>query len=429
MDVTKLLEQALHAPTVFTDERVFDSQYLPDSLPFREQQFQTLTNYFRSLILGEQPSHLHVILHGPVGVGKTTTMKLFGNKAAEFARIKSRRNLVYVHLNCRRYRRSSYQATKAIITQVIGPMAPRGYSTGELIEKLQHYLELRNIHLLVALDEAEYLISHDIELLNYLLKLKDSASGKNSTLQSYGASVALIVREQHLEMILDPATASSLQHNFIFFPPYTPEQLDVILRERIQAGLKPGTIDHRVRSFIAEIAAAHGGDCRLALEILYRAGKLADEQQSDYILNEHVRLAAASIHQTEKNIIRELSFQHQMILLSLVRLLKRRNEQHQEVTFPDLEEEYGHLCASKDLPQVQKTRTWEIVQDLVRLGLVNKKVAPMRSTTTGRKSKRRRGGRITYLNITGELPLDELEQELDRILKMMRQKVMNREDF
>ncbi len=422
MDVTELLEQALHAPTIFADERVFDAQYLPNTLPFREQQFQTLTNYFRSLIMDKQPSHVHVILHGPVGVGKTTTMKLFGSKAAEFARAKTRRNLVYIHLNCRRYRRSSFQATKAILTQVIGPMAPRGYSTGELIEKLQQYLELRNIHLLVVLDEAEYLISHDVELLNYLLKLKDSSSlNENGKHQTYGASVALIVRDHHVERILDPATASSLQHNFIYFPPYSAEQLDVILKERILLGLKPGAIDPKVRSFIAEIAAAHGGDCRLALEILYRAGKLADEQQSPRILNEHVRLAAASIHQTERNIIRELSFQHQMILLALVNLLKKRKDEHQVVTFPELEEEYAQLCAVNDIPQVQRTRTWEIVQDLARLGLVNKKVGPKMNPNKQGKNKRG-GGRITYLNIPGELPLTDLEQELSKILSLMRRK-------
>lgn len=421
MDVTKLLEQALEAPTVFTDERVFDAQYLPNSLPFREQQFQTLTNYFRSLIMDEQPSHVHVILHGPVGVGKTTTMKLFGTKAAEFARAKSRRNLVYVHLNCRRYRRSSFQATKAIITQVIGPMAPRGYSTGELIERLQKYLELRNIHLLVVLDEAEYLISHDVELLNYLLKLKDSAADEIKSQQTYGASVALIVRDRHIEKILDPGTASSLQHNFIYFPPYSAEQLDVILKDRIKQGLRSGAIEPRVRNFIAEIAAAHGGDCRLALEILYRAGKLADEQQSPSILNEHVRLAAASIHQTERHIIRELSFQHQLILLALVNLLKKRTHERQEVTFPELEDEYVHLCATKDLPHVQRTRTWEIVQDLVRLGLVNKNVGP--KITVGPNGEiKRGGGRITYLSISGELPLGELEQELSKILSLMRRR-------
>ncbi len=366
----ELFERELRKPTVFKNESVFDHSHLPETLPFRENQLRQLIHHYRSLLTESVPSHNHVILYGPVGVGKTTTMRLFGQMALQKSReFSKQRNFRYVHVNCRRYRRSSYQALKAIMTEIWGPMSPRGYSTSELVEMLESVLLKKQMHLLVVLDEAEYLLRHDSDLLNYLIKLKDVSDSCTSLEKNFGVSVSLIVRHQHLESILDDATISSLKRNYIYFPPYDKHQLTEILRLRALKGLKSGVMHERVLEMIAEIAAMKGGDCRLGLELLLRSGKVADEEGSTVITSEHVRTAVMSIYQVEKSIIHSLDETKKKIIHVLISSFNM-DDVLKGVPQEDLWKCYQQFCSKNKISVSSVKQFRKHLQELAKLGLI-----------------------------------------------------------
>ncbi len=402
--IDEILENELKKPSIFRDESIFNQSHLPTSLPFREGQFRQLIQHFRSLLTEESPSHNHIILHGPVGVGKTTTMRLFGRKALKRSKLSSKNHLRYVHLNCRRYRRSSYQALKAILIDIWGPMSPRGYSISELMEMLEKILKKNGLHLLVVLDEAEYLLQHDTDLLNYLIRLEDSFPEADVGLRrkNFGVSVALIVRHQHLENILDSATMSSLKQNFIYFPPYTKYQLVDILRDRVKEGFKSGTVPERILEMIAEIAAMRGGDCRLALELLYRSGKMTDEESLSVITNEMVRKAAVGVYQVEKRLIHSLGKEKKIILYFLVMSLKNQIDFSEPHSLETLWEKYKGNNAIKQLKRMKKKEFIRHVLELSKMGLLSCDVL-----NEGDEA-------AVLVRLPLDLPLTELEWELSK---------------
>ena len=391
--VIQVLERELSKPTVFRNEHVLDHSFLPSSLKFREKQLLLLTHYFRPLLSQETPLHPHIILHGPVGVGKTTTMRVFGSKATKIARNHVGRSLNYVHVNCRRYRGSDYQTLKAILSEIWSPVPPRGYSIGELVEILETQLKKRHLHLLVAIDDAEFLNGSD--LINLLVQLKDNDKKSDTFGSNYGVSVILIVRDGDWIKNVDPTTRSVLRTNLIYFPPYTAGELEVLLKNRAEMALKPRTIDYSIIKIIAQ-HAAETGDCRRAIEILHRAGVLASQECQNSIPRitlEHVNRAIQHIKSHRRSYLplelQNLPKQHKIILFCLFNALD--DPKVNEITLKELKEKYELLIKSNSLIKpIKDTRFWEIIQELVRAGLITKEIRSSR-------------GRVTYLKISDKL--------------------------
>src|SRR3989442_5702522 len=89
----------------------------------------------------------------------------------------------------------------------------------------------------------------------------------------------------------DRSTLSTLQRNVIRLDRYTINQLESILRERVELGFKEGTISEEVVEFIADLAAP-ACDARYAIELVCRAGKYAGTATSREVTAGHVRAAA-----------------------------------------------------------------------------------------------------------------------------------------
>ena len=98
-------------------------------------------------------------------------------------------------------------------------------------------LSLLKLHLLIVLDELNYLIENDRDLIYSLTRLNDDMLNSPQRVSIIG-----IVRDISCINNLDRSTLSTLQRNIIKFNNYSKEQIGDILRYRAEIGLKEGII-------------------------------------------------------------------------------------------------------------------------------------------------------------------------------------------
>ena len=274
------IEDMLKKPSIFLDESKLDINFVPETLIGRDKELSLLSQMFLSLITNPNSISKNVLITGKMGVGKTVTAKVFGRILVNTAK-KRNINIQYIHINCR-IDNSSYKVLIQAIRLLNKNFPRRGYSTRDLLEILSDLLDRQNIHLLIVLDELNYLINKGEDIIYSLTRINDAALNKPQRISIIG-----IVRDLSCLSNLDKATSSTLQRNIILFKPYSKEQTFNILKNRAEISIiKQGFTDE-----IIEMISNHvlqNGDIRDGLNILWKAGKLAESNSLKSITPECV---------------------------------------------------------------------------------------------------------------------------------------------
>jgi cell division control protein 6 len=270
-------------------------------------------------------------------------------------------NLVKVLLvNCRIDR--TLQAIMVKALKSLGQSYPtRGYSFEELLTALIEELRSNRTHLVIAFDEVDSLILADPSALYTITRLREMAPG------SQVFSSILISKTTDYVKKVDLSTLSSLQWNEISLDHYPSGQLADILSSRSEA-FNDGCLNDEAIQFAADVAGQFG-DARYALDLVYRAGKLADDSESPRVLPEHIRSAKASLPpQLRKE---ELSYltTHQKLLLMAVSLLLKKGDST-SVTIGEVEKSYSALCESRNVAAYHHTQVWSDITELSRKGII-----------------------------------------------------------
>ncbi|MCR4335696.1 MAG: AAA family ATPase [archaeon] len=276
-----LFRQSSKEKSVFLDERYLYPEHLPDTLHYRDKEIDSLVYCFDPILKGKKP--LNVFLAGPTGVGKTVSAKFVLKQLEEnFDRSKS------LYLNCFEF--SSRAAILNAIANFAGAALPRrGLATDEIFTKMLESLKKCGFVPIIILDEVDQLLISEInsKLLYDLLRIVEY--GK----QSIG--VVMISNDVSLTSKLDSRIKSSLAEQTIIFNPYTPEQLKAILSERAALAFLGGAYDKDVVNVAAAHAAKLGGDCRVAIESLLKAGRIAERENSGKVSLDNLQQAFGSV--------------------------------------------------------------------------------------------------------------------------------------
>jgi len=317
--------------------------------------------YFQSVVQSASKASQNVILSGPVGTGKTMMAKRLGESLQKKGALYG--NLVkMIHVNCRIER--TLQAVMVKALKSLGQSYPsRGYSFEELLSVLIDELKNNRTHLVIAFDEVDSLVTSDPTALYTITRLREIAQGRQVL------SSLLISKTTDYLKAVDLSTLSSLQWNEIKLEPYISAQLmDIIAsRERMEA-FNDGCIVDSALELAADIAGQYG-DARYALELVYRAGKLADASESPRVLPEHVRAAKASVPPAlSKEELSYLTRHQKLILLSISTLLKKGDSNY--VTMGEVEKSYSALCESMNIGANHHTQVWSDVNELSRKGII-----------------------------------------------------------
>jgi cell division control protein 6 len=372
-----IIAHEMDRPTLFKDESKLFPDHVPTNLVHREPELKALSRVFKVLLESPGSVAQKVTLVGDVGVGKTAVAKRFGSSIESLVKGKGI-NLRYVHVNCYKDR-TLFLVIKKVAQQILPSIPDRGFSAQELFETLWKILEDENIYLLLALDEADFLISASGEKdapLYFLSRVADEYLNRPQRL-----SLILITRNLEFLSGLDKSVQSSLLHNVVRFEKYTSEQLFDIIHARGMDALKESALSEEVLAMISDISAPRG-DARYALELLWRAGKYADAEAAERILPEHVRKAQLDVSQFPMHTVQELPLHERLFLLSVAKVLKRNKSAY--VTMGEVESTYRVLCESNSIEPRKHTQFWEYLQNLKNLGILYTKIsgAGFRGKTT-----------------------------------------------
>ncbi len=378
--------------SVFKDRLKVSFDYVPEKLPHREAQLQRLFSTFRPL--AEAGGTANAFLWGPVGTGKTHTARRFCMDLQRYANERGR-GLDFVPVNCRQ--KMGDDAVLLHLLKHYDPHTPeRGFSIAEKYGILRRHLEKRNLHLVLILDEVDAL-------------LKKSGSDLVYTFTRFGeegskAMVSLLLISQRKDALerLDPASLSTFRRtNAVEFPKYDKAELADILGIRADLAFFPGTVDPDIVELISDVATEYG-DARYAIELLEKAGMLADEEAGDAVLAEHVRGARASVTMADvAERLAQLDRPRKIVLLGIARRIRRKTY----ITTGEAEEAYEVTCEEFREKPRGHTQFWKYVKDLDALGLIDAKISGEGVV-----------GKTTLISVP-EVPAKVLSDNLERTLK------------
>jgi len=260
---------------LFKDERFLYPEYVPERLPHRDAEIDALVFALQPVLQGKKPQN--VFVYGKSGTGKTATVRFVLNELQQYS---DRAKGLYV--NC--FQCNTRHAVLTQIANFLGRPTPRrGIGTDEAYSQLCGALQSAEFLPVVVLDEADQLL-HDGEasrLLYDLLRVTEQ--------QKKGFGLIFISNLEGFTAMLDARVKSSLAEQVVCFEQYSPQQLKDILKERAQFAFHPNALGNDVINVAAAHAAKFGGDARIAIECLLKAGRLAEKENSGAVAVGHMK--------------------------------------------------------------------------------------------------------------------------------------------
>jgi len=213
--------------------------------------------------------------------------------------------------------------------------------------------------LVVALDDVNYLFyeSAASETLYSLLRAHEEQSGARIGVIVVSSDLDLDIVEE-----LDGRVQSVFRPEEVYFPAYGESEIADILRERVDRGFHDGVVDTPVLDRVAELTADQGGDLRVGIDLLRRAGLHAEMRASQTVDLEDVEEAfETSKHVHLSRRLRELADSETELLAVIA-----TNEGERAGDIYD---------AFHERTDLGYTRYTEIVNKLDQLGLVETRYA------------------------------------------------------
>ncbi len=355
--------------SVFKDESKLDINYVPARLPHREKEHRLLMEFFNFLLNIPDKMAQRVIVTGEIGTGKTALCQRFGADVTIQAH-KSNVNLHYVHVNCREYRGKLFLILQHALT-VLKPTFPqRGYGAEEVLRALLQHLDEENAYIILALDEFDSLIEGEGSNAVYnLTRMQEMRQNKPQRI-----SLVCIMRDLESTKRLDDSARSTLQRNVVHLERYGKSQLMDILGERVAVAFELSTVPEDVVSLTADLAQDESGNARFAIELLWRAGKYADAEDSDVVTPECVRKAVSNIIPTlSKSELERLELHEKLFLLGAAEVFLENTEAYS--TLSKIEQAYAVACEEYNQKAVSHTQVWKYLQTLSTLGFLKTEVS------------------------------------------------------
>jgi cell division control protein 6 len=347
---------------LFRDREVLRHDYLPNTLPHREEQIKLLGATVAPVLKNARCSN--IFIYGKTGSGKTAVAKYVLShlelKAKEYGS-----SVRFCYLNCR-ITNSEYRVF-ASLSQSIGVSIPfTGLSVGEVSDRFKNGLDSSKTLFIIILDEIDSLIKNRGDGILYEL------TRINETLKKSKVSIIGISNDLRMKDFLDPRVFSSLSEEEMVFRPYNANELRNILFERAKLSFNDGAISEAAISIASALAAAEHGDARRALDLLRVAGEVAERNGAILITDIHVREAEKRIeHNRVIDALRNLTLHSKLVLLS-VYLLKKSN-----ATTGEIYDLYNEVCSELGISILTQRRFGTLINELDAMGLLNAKVVSM----------------------------------------------------
>jgi cell division control protein 6 len=364
---SNVFEKHLERKQIFkkNNKEILRSSYIPDVLPHRQEEINSLASVLVTALKGERPSN--VLIFGKTGTGKTACVKYIGNEIKKADGENSKVNFIY--MNCEIVD-TPYGVMQNIGNQFIQNFTQRipftGLSIMQVYNLLRDKLDEQDQVIIIALDEIDKLVfkSGD-DVLYYLSKINDDL--KHARVSIIGISNDLLFTD-----MLDSRVRSRMEGEKMVFPPYNAEQLKDILNQRAVLSFDEGVLEPAVIPLCSALAAQEHGDARRALDLLRIAAEIAERDNCDKVTELHVYKAKNKMElDCVSEAIRTLPSQSKLVLLCVVVLTESGMER---LTTGDVYEKYKDLSRIVGLSVLTQRRITDLLSELDMMGIIHAKV-------------------------------------------------------
>ncbi len=358
-----IFDRAITGGEIFQDRNLLRHDYMPSTLPHREDQIERLASILAPALSKDRVSNLFA--YGKTGAGKTIVTRFVLERLQHKAK-EHQLPLIVSIVNCR-LSGTNYRVL-ADLCKTLGRHVPfTGLAVGELLDRLRNALQAKSAAFLVVLDEIDALVkrNEDDSLLYELTRI-------NEKLTDSWIGIIGISNDLHFKDFLDPRVLSSLGEEELVFKPYTSEELYDILQQRSEIAFRPGTIEEGTLRLCAALAAGEHGDARRALDLLRVAGEIGEREHAKQVLERHVREAQQKVEQDRVvEVLSSLPLHSRVLLIAVMQLERVRGESSGT---GDVYEVYRELCGAGAAEPLTQRRVSGLLNELDILGILNARV-------------------------------------------------------
>ncbi|TFF99072.1 MAG: cell division control protein Cdc6 [Promethearchaeota archaeon] len=312
-NIDEFYKNYLNGPRIFKNRDALEPSYVPEDLPHRDEEIEQIAGKTACSLRGDAPSNF--LCYGRTGTGKTATIRFVSQKLAEYAK---EEQPWWIYINCSIVS-TPYRILAHIYNTIVGEekIPPTGLPKDVIFKKLLGLLDYKveNSICFLVLDEID-LLKDSNEVLYDLTRLNESLDSCRTCL--IGISNKLNFKEN-----LDPRAMSSLGEEKIVFKVYNANELGDILKSRASVAFYDEVLKEGVISLCAALAAKENGDARKALQLLRKAGEIAERSQNKKVSTSHVNKAQDELErEKEVDYIKGMPLQAQLVLMAVYLISK-----------------------------------------------------------------------------------------------------------
>ncbi|MEK6927995.1 MAG: orc1/cdc6 family replication initiation protein [Nanoarchaeota archaeon] len=352
---------------LFKNKQVLQSNYSPETIPWRDEQVESVATVLAPNLRGEKSSNLFI--YGKTGTGKTLSVQHVILKMKEKLKEMGQDNVKFIYVNCKlkKVADTQYRIVAEMIKELGGSVPATGLPTDEVYTRFYEIIDRKKQTIVVVLDEIDEAVEKMGDNFIYNMTRMNSGALKNAQISIIGISNSLTFMDH-----LDPRARSSLGEEELVFPPYNAPQLIDILRERAGNAFHEGALDAGVIEKCAAFAAREHGDARRALDLLRVAGELAEREGGKKISESHIDAANQKIEKDKMlDIIESEPKQFQLVMYAIMELSVAGGE---IISTGDVFNKYQEVCEKTGNEILTQRRISDILGEFDMLGIINASV-------------------------------------------------------
>ncbi len=359
-DIDNIFTRAASGKSLVKASQFLNIDYVPEKLPFRDEETKTLAQVLSTIFKGTRPSNL--LLFGKPGTGKTAAARNVVERLAKKA-VELKMNVTVLFINAK----TAGSAYKVLfeIAEDLGVNKEQekhvhftGLSMGEATDRILQFIQKKKLNLILVIDEIDSLVdkSGDDVLYNFT---RANQKMKGGFISLIGISNSLTFKDK-----LDPRVRSSLSEEELVFNPYAVNQLRQILQERAISAFNEGAISDAAVNLCAAIAGREHGDARKAINLLRVAAELAEREGAAKVDEKHVRAGEDRLEKEAPFIAMKNATTHDKLVILAV--MKSKNG-----TTGEVYDVYLSLCKEVEQKPLTQRRMTQIISDLELQGLIS----------------------------------------------------------
>ncbi|WP_227357230.1 Cdc6/Cdc18 family protein [Haladaptatus salinisoli] len=344
----------------FANRNALLDDYTPEEFVGRDDELQEYHAALQPAIDGSQPDN--IFLFGKTGVGKTAATRFLFDRlesAGENYDVGIKTKLI----NCDGIDTSYRIGVELVNTfrQSDEKISETGHPRSKIYDMMWEAFDNHGGLIILVLDEVDHL--QDDSLLYQLSRARENRELESARVSVVGISNDLSYRDR-----LSPKVRSSLCERSINFPAYSADELREVLRQRESIAFQDDVLGSGVIPLCAAYGAQESGDARKALDLLLKAGDIAQEEGADMVTDDHVRRGRELLQREEVTRgILGLN-EHERILLYAVTTFEASSET--PVRSRDLYRRYESFCDQAGRETLTSRWMHDHIDELEMLGLL-----------------------------------------------------------